>query len=57
MALSVAVSISFVFSRYDPKVALGLVCLLGRVDNVTAMEFGLAMFDDMDAVLFCYKLN
>ena len=52
VALSVAVSISFVFSRYDPKVALGLVCLLGQVDNLATMEFGLAMFDDIDAVWF-----
>ena len=30
---------------------LGLVCLLGRVDNVAVLDFGPAMLDDMDAVL------
>ena len=33
VALS-AMSVSFVFSRCDPKVALGLVYLFGRVDSV-----------------------
>ena len=54
VALSVAISVSFVFSHRDSKVTLGLVCLLWQMDNVAAMEFGPAMFDDMDAALFYY---
>ena len=54
VAPSLTMSLSFVFFCCNPKVTFGLICLLGRVDNVAGMEFGSAIFGDMDAVLFCY---